>query len=647
MQRTRLFKSLAMVAAASLSFAACGDDEKESDSTGGGDATLCDASKGPAEKTKVTLQLQWFTQAQFAGYFAAVDQGFYAEAGLDVEIVEGAVDIVPQDGARHGGPTSPSRGCPRRLPSREAGANIVEHRPDLPAQRHAAGQLQGRRTSHPPRTSPARRSATGASATSSRSSPLLAKEGLDPATDVELVGQNFDMSGLLAGDIDAAEAMTYNEYAQVLEAVNPDTGELYTADDLNVVSYEEEGVGMLQDAIWADGQARRRSRRTRHRRRVREGLAEGLGLLPRQRRGVPRHRRREGLRRSALSSAVADERDQQAHLAGRRRRRPHRRRLRGIGRSRSRPARRTSMAADGLDRAGRPGGVHQRDRRRGTRRARRRGVDVHGDGLATPIEVELDCGRRLTVQFQKSEGRVASAARPSRVSRSTVVAAAPWLFVVLWSTGFVAARYATDDSGPLMFLADQIHHCGGSTWHRWPRRLAWHARSRGLVPGCRSDRRTRTPRGVSGGRLSRDQLGHAFRRERADRRSAPRDHRDRCTCRCSANACSQPQWIGVALGFAGVIAVVVDRLVAGARDSMPIGAIAASVLSTIGICAGHVGATPPRARLPLSSRGTLCAIRHVCRGADDRSLGALVAGRLRRSASDARARSSPWHGRCS
>ena len=62
------------------------------------------------------------------------------------------------------------------------------------------------------------------------------------------------MLGLLSGDIDAAEAMTYNEYAQVLEAVNPDTGELYTPEDLNVVSYEEVGVGMLQDAIWADGE---------------------------------------------------------------------------------------------------------------------------------------------------------------------------------------------------------------------------------------------------------------------------------------------------------------------------------------------------------------------------------------------------------
>ena len=46
------------------------------------------------------------------------------------------------------------------------------------------------------------------------------------------------------------------------------------------------------------------------------------------------------------------------------------------------------------------------------------------------------------------EGRVASAARPSRV-----VSSAPWIFVVLWSTGFVAARYATTDTGPLTFLA--------------------------------------------------------------------------------------------------------------------------------------------------------------------------------------------------
>jgi NitT/TauT family transport system substrate-binding protein len=69
------------------------------------------------------------------------------------------------------------------------------------------------------------------------------------------VQQQFDMVGLLDGSIDAAEAMTYNEYAQVLEAPNertPEEGDLYTAADFNVISYEDVGVGMLQDAIWAD-----------------------------------------------------------------------------------------------------------------------------------------------------------------------------------------------------------------------------------------------------------------------------------------------------------------------------------------------------------------------------------------------------------
>jgi NitT/TauT family transport system substrate-binding protein len=46
--------------------------------------------------------------------------------------------------------------------------------------------------------------------------------------------------------------MIYNEYAQVLEAVNPATGELYTPEDLVVFDYNELGTAMLQDAIWVD-----------------------------------------------------------------------------------------------------------------------------------------------------------------------------------------------------------------------------------------------------------------------------------------------------------------------------------------------------------------------------------------------------------
>jgi NitT/TauT family transport system substrate-binding protein len=69
--------------------------------------------------------------------------------------------------------------------------------------------------------------------------------------DVKLVQQAFDMNGFLAGDIDAAQAMTYNEYAQVLETKNPKTGKLYTPEDLNVIDWNDVGTAMLQDAIWA------------------------------------------------------------------------------------------------------------------------------------------------------------------------------------------------------------------------------------------------------------------------------------------------------------------------------------------------------------------------------------------------------------
>jgi NitT/TauT family transport system substrate-binding protein len=59
------------------------------------------------------------------------------------------------------------------------------------------------------------------------------------------------MTLLLTRQIDVAEAMIYNEYAQVLEATNPDTGELYKPEDLSVINYNDQRTAMLQDAIFA------------------------------------------------------------------------------------------------------------------------------------------------------------------------------------------------------------------------------------------------------------------------------------------------------------------------------------------------------------------------------------------------------------
>jgi NitT/TauT family transport system substrate-binding protein len=81
----------------------------------------------------------------------------------------------------------------------------------------------------------------------------MAAEDLD-ATSVSITTQDFSMNALLDRDVDAAQAMTYNEWAQILEVVNPETGELYQPEDFDVISYEDTEGAMLQDAIWADTQ---------------------------------------------------------------------------------------------------------------------------------------------------------------------------------------------------------------------------------------------------------------------------------------------------------------------------------------------------------------------------------------------------------
>jgi len=245
MRKSRIKFAVAGLAALSLITAACGGSDSSSDTTAA-------AQEGCTELTPVKLQLQWFIQAQFAGYFSAQDQGFYEAQCLDVEIVEGGVDIVPQQQLADGAVDFALSWVPKALASREAGANIV----NIAQIFQRSGTLQVSFKDKNITTSAdfaGKKIGNWGFGNEFEIFAALTKAGLDPAKDVTLVQQQFDMLGLLSGDIDAAEAMTYNEYAQVLEAVNPDTGALYTKDDFNVVSYEDEGVGMLQDAIWADG----------------------------------------------------------------------------------------------------------------------------------------------------------------------------------------------------------------------------------------------------------------------------------------------------------------------------------------------------------------------------------------------------------
>ncbi len=214
-------------------------------------ATACgDSGAGldPDDPLPVRLQLQWFTQSQFAGYYAAVDQGFYEEEGLDVTILEGGVDIVPPQVLAAGGAEFAVSWVPRGLVPREEGTDIV----NIAQVFQRSGTLEVS-WADSGITEPADWAGkkVGNWGFGNEYELLAAIQKFD-VPDVELIQQPFDMSLLLNREVDAAEAMIYNEYAQVLEAVNPETGELYQPEDLNVIDFNEIGTAMLQDAIWVD-----------------------------------------------------------------------------------------------------------------------------------------------------------------------------------------------------------------------------------------------------------------------------------------------------------------------------------------------------------------------------------------------------------
>jgi len=242
MKRSRIWLSLAT--SATLVLAACG--------TQTGSAPASDDGEGDGgELTAVQLQLQWAPQAQFAGYFAADELGYYTDEGLDVEILDGGPDVVPQQvGSAEDGPEFTISWVPKVLEAREAGSDLVDiaqifQRSGTLSVAWADSGITG------PADFAGKKVGVWDFGNEFEVTAAARAEGLEEGTDYEKVIQPFDMLLFLSEEIDVAEAMIYNEYAQVLEAENPETGELYQPEDMNVIDYNEVGTAMLQDAIFA------------------------------------------------------------------------------------------------------------------------------------------------------------------------------------------------------------------------------------------------------------------------------------------------------------------------------------------------------------------------------------------------------------
>lgn len=194
----------------------------------------------------VTLQLQWVTQAQFAGYYVALDKGFYEEEGLNVTILPGGPDIAPPQVLAGGGADIMLNWMPSALAAREKGLPVV----NIAQPFVSSGLMLTCWKDTGIETVEDFRGKTIGVWFFGNEYPFLSwmsqvgipTDGGDDG--VTVLKQGFNVDPLLNREADCISTMTYNEYGQVLDAgVNPD--------ELVTFKYEDQGVATLEDGIYA------------------------------------------------------------------------------------------------------------------------------------------------------------------------------------------------------------------------------------------------------------------------------------------------------------------------------------------------------------------------------------------------------------
>jgi NitT/TauT family transport system substrate-binding protein len=212
-------------------------------------ATALTALAAPAfadgHANTVTLQLTWVTQAQFAGYYTALDKGFYDEEGLEVTIKPGGPDIAPPQVLAGGGADAMINWMPSALAAREKGLPVVNI-----AQPFKTSGLMLTCWKDTGITGPADfKGKTIGVWFFGNEYPFLSwmsQEGIstDGGDDgVTVLKQGFNVDPLLQRQADCISTMTYNEYGQVLDAG-------VSEDELVTFKYEEMGVATLEDGIY-------------------------------------------------------------------------------------------------------------------------------------------------------------------------------------------------------------------------------------------------------------------------------------------------------------------------------------------------------------------------------------------------------------
>lgn len=209
-------------------------------------APVATTAQADGHANTVKLQLQWVTQAQFAGYYVAKDKGFYEEEGLEVTILAGGPDIAPPQVLAGGGADVMLNWMPSALAAREKGLPVVNI-----AQPFKTSGLMLTCWKDTGITTPQDfKGKTIGVWFFGNEYPFLSwmsQEGIptDGGPDgVTVLKQGFNVDPLLQRQADCISTMTYNEYGQVLDAG-------VSEDELVTFKYEDQGVATLEDGIYA------------------------------------------------------------------------------------------------------------------------------------------------------------------------------------------------------------------------------------------------------------------------------------------------------------------------------------------------------------------------------------------------------------
>ncbi len=193
----------------------------------------------------LTLQLKWVTQAQFAGYYAALDNGFYEEEGLNVTIKPGGPDVAPTQVLAGGGADVVIDWMPSALAAREKGLPLV----NIAQPFKRSGMMLTCRADSGIKTPADFPGHTLGVWFFGNEYPFLAwMSQLGIPTDgseggVTVLKQGFNVDPLLQGQADCISTMTYNEYWQVIDAgMKPE--------ELVTFKYEDQGVATLEDGLY-------------------------------------------------------------------------------------------------------------------------------------------------------------------------------------------------------------------------------------------------------------------------------------------------------------------------------------------------------------------------------------------------------------